>query len=126
MLLHDGRVLLAGGYGGAISEIGAEIYDPGVGRWQAAAPMRASRGGYAALLLLDGKVLVAGGRQGKSSYLDSVEIYDPATNAWSDSASMRSARCDAATIVLSDGRILVTGGHGEGQVLSSAEIYAPE
>lgn len=122
----NGRVLLAGGYATGTGGIGVEIYDPRTGRWEPAAPMRVPREGYAVVALASGKLLVAGGRQGLSTFLESVEIYDPVRNTWTDAAPLRTPRFEAAAVLLADGRVLVTGGSREGRVLSSAEVYEPE
>jgi hypothetical protein len=66
-LLADGKVLVVGGFTdfpclaspGALSS--AEVYDPGVGTFTAAASMMVARGRQAAALLPNGDVLVAGG-----------------------------------------------------------------
>jgi hypothetical protein len=55
-LLSDGRVLA-----GRIDSTGVELFDPDTGSWTTAAPMLRSHG-TPAVLLLDGTVLVAGGR----------------------------------------------------------------
>ena len=56
--LLDGRVLVTDG---TVNSVGADLYDPSSGSWTAAAPMLHSHG-TPAVLLLDGTVLVAGGR----------------------------------------------------------------
>ncbi len=57
--LSDGRVLVAGGWGGGAS---AELYDPATGLWAPTGSMNASRMDHTATLLADGRVLVAAGR----------------------------------------------------------------
>jgi len=79
-LLPDGRVLVAGGSpdsvlaggGPLLTLASAELYDPIRRSWTAAASMDESRFGFAAVLLEDGTVLVAGG------WPASAELYDPA------------------------------------------------
>ena len=84
--------------------------------------MNTPRTGHAAVLLANGKVLVAGGDDPNEQGLASAEIYDPATNKWTSTGSMLTPRVARGAVVLKDGRVLVTGG-GEGRNL--AEIYDP-
>lgn len=66
-LLPDGKVLAAGGYRYSTNPnepeypITAEVYDPANGIWTATANLISARSGHTATLLLNGKVLVAGG-----------------------------------------------------------------
>jgi Galactose oxidase, central domain/Kelch motif len=83
-LLPDGMVLVAGGVrlvSGSISDVNlasADLYDPGTGAWTAAAGMAVARDGHTATLLLDGKVLVAGGGSNMlATDQASAELYDP-------------------------------------------------
>jgi Kelch motif len=108
--LLDGRVLLAGGvppttYYSAPATASAEIFDPNTGQWTPTSSMAVARADAAAALLPDGRVLVAGGRNG-SSFLQSVEIYDPVTETWSTAGSMMS-NYPAQAILLTDGRVLL-------------------
>jgi len=78
------------------------------------------RRGHTATLLLDGRVLVAGGDAPGSA-----EIYDPATGTFAITGTMNvAARGGHAAARLADGRVLVTGGIGNG-VEASAELYDP-
>jgi galactose oxidase-like protein len=127
-LLPNGKVLIAGGLAGRVFEGGpgvvatTEIYDPATGHFTRGPSMITPRTGHAAVLLANGKVLVAGGAGSDEQGLTSAEIYDPATNKWSATGSMLTARVARTAVVLKDGRVLVTGG-GEGKNL--AEIYDP-
>src|SRR5450759_4633159 len=75
-LLPDGKVLVAGGYGGNGALASAERYDPGSGSWTAAGSMVTPRQSHTATLLPDGKVLVAGGF-GAEAPVVTAELYDP-------------------------------------------------
>jgi len=80
---------------------------------------------HTATLLLDGRVLVAGGENALGS-LNSVELFDPATGLWSAAASMQQARSQHTATLLPDGRVLVAGGFpSAGVATSGAEIYDP-
>ena len=78
-LLPGGRVLVADGANGVVDafpSISARLYDPGTGSWSPAGDMLEARGSHTATLLLDGRVLVAGGALGTSAGA-SAELYDP-------------------------------------------------
>jgi hypothetical protein len=127
-LLNDGRVLIAGGYGGGtLSLKSAEIYDPATGRFTATGSMLTARRDAAATLLTDGRVLIAGGLdQNATKALASAEIYDPATGKFTATGSMATARTSFAAVGLENGTVLVTGGmNTAGAALKSAELYDP-
>ncbi|HEU5397226.1 MAG TPA: kelch repeat-containing protein, partial [Verrucomicrobiae bacterium] len=115
-LLPNGKVLVAGG--GDYSGMGitptatAELYDPSSGTWTATTSMSTGRYSHAAVLLPNGRVLVAGGSTG-SSLLSSVEIYDPATASWKSNASMLTASINCRLFTLADGTVLMVGSDTE-------------
>ena len=120
-LLHDGRVLLAGGEGLP------ELYQPTTGTWSTAAPGILSLGGQTATLLPDGTVLFAGGWDGVTPIAAS-QIYDPTLSAWTPASPMHEPRVSAQTVLLADGRVLVVAGASnvKGDLgLTSAELYDP-
>ena len=120
-LLTDGRVLVAGGAFPDTSigpEAGAEVYDPGTGTWSATGAMTSPRAYQAASLLPDGRVLVAGGWDGRA-FLSSAEVYDPTSGTWSATGGMTTIRVDAHAILLNNGKVLVVLGDGS----TSAELY---
>jgi Galactose oxidase, central domain/Kelch motif len=126
-LLPNGQVLIAGGLAGRVFEGGpgivssTEIYDPQTGHFSAGPKMTIPRTGHAAVLLANGKVLIAGGADRDEHPLSSSEIYDPASKRFTPTASMHVPRIAKAAVLLKDGRVLVTGG-GDGR---QAEIYDP-
>ncbi len=77
-LLHDGRVLITGGF--AEDNEGrpfasAERYDPDQGVFTKTGSLTTGRQSHTATLLLDGRVVIAGGYDG--TYLAGAELYDP-------------------------------------------------
>ena len=78
-----------------------------------------------AVVLPDGKVLVAGGVE-----LASAEVYDPVTGAWTATGSMGAPRYGQAMTLLPNGKVLVAGGAtspvgSQSFLLASAELYDP-
>jgi len=133
-LLANGKVLVAGGTDGtgtAKSENiikSAELYDPSAGVWTATGSMTTPRAQHTATLLPNGKVLVAGGYNGKidNNLLASAELYDPATGRWTVTGSLNIARCFHTATLLSNGKVLVAGGCGEtDHQPASAELFDP-
>lgn len=107
----------------------AEIFDSATQTWQRTADMSVGRVGESATLLLDGRVLVAGGATGgaqNATALASAEIYDPVSNTWTATGSMHIARGLHSAGLLPSGKVIVTGGKcGSSCVTASAEIYDP-
>jgi len=90
--------------------------------------MATARDGHTATLLLDGRVLIAGGADaepGKCNYdpLATAELYDPATGTFIPTGSMTATRIRHTATLLSDGRVFIAGGDGSGK--ASAELYDP-
>jgi trimeric autotransporter adhesin len=136
VLLRDGRVLVVGGITLAVREGGlfpsratdAEIYDATANRWSTTAPMGNNRLGQTATLLADGRVLVAGGQDGVTTFR-STEIYNPTEDRWISAGPMGVGRWGHAAALLPNGDVFVVGGTGEESnppsIALSAEIYDP-
>ncbi|APV50536.1 hypothetical protein BWI17_13045 [Betaproteobacteria bacterium GR16-43] len=120
--LNDGRVMVAGSPYAAP----AAIYDPVTVQWTALPPMVSARERGAAVVLDDGRVLVAGGRDwwGTATTAHLAEVYNPATNAWSPAGSMSTARVSFTLTKLADGRVLAAGGI-PGLATALADLYDP-
>src|SRR6184192_3520023 len=78
-----------------------------------------ARNGHTATLLPNGKVLIAGGRNGNSG-LARAELYDPASGTWSATGSLATARAFHTATLLPNGKVLVAGGGN-----NSAELLLP-
>ncbi|MFA3784177.1 kelch repeat-containing protein [Melioribacteraceae bacterium 4301-Me] len=132
-LLNNGNILVAGGYRVTdnLSNFeylrNCEIYDPDIEKWETAAQLNRGRYDHTAVLLNDGRVLVAGGTAETVGTTRSSEIYDPVENSWSVIASMNESRSDPASVLLQNGNVFVSGGDSVGvgiiPVKRSAEVY---
>ena len=81
----------------------------------------------AAVMLEDGRLLIAGGANGNLIY-SSTEVYDPATGSWASAGQMGEPRAYFHTAtLLANGAVLVTGGVKDQTfaVLDTAELYDP-
>jgi N-acetylneuraminic acid mutarotase len=117
-LLHDGRVLVAGGSGSlGLLVVQAELYDPATGTWTDTG-IHAARLRPTATLLHNGSVLLVG----ETSF---AEVWDPATGAWNFAGFLNGVRQAHTATLLHDGRVLVAGGTDPSGILSSAELYDP-
>jgi N-acetylneuraminic acid mutarotase len=109
--------------GGDDSDVTPQL--PPVGSWSEAPALATIRGTATAVVLEDGKVLVAGGGVGAIP-VAAAELFDPVTNAWASTGELNVARRGHSAVLLADGRVLVAGGRGaDGDPLASAEIYDP-
>lgn len=109
LALPDGAALLLA----SLSDpdvILTELWEPETG-WREGATADGGRTKFGAVVLRDGRVLVAGGGDARAQSLASASIYDPAAATWAPIAPMAQARTDPATALLPDGRVLVAGGY---------------
>lgn len=113
----NGRLHLIGGwnYSNSASDSVAthDIYDPATNTWTAAAPLATARNAAAAAVL-DGRIVVIGGRSpgiraSDQTSLASCEIYDPATDRWSAGPALPLARASLAAATLG-GKLYAFGG----------------
>lgn len=137
-LLPDGKVLLAGGQvtdDNGNGNDSAELYDPTTQTFTAISNrLTVPRGSHVAVLLPNGKVLLAGGFNMGFNDLpvahNTAELYDPAAQTFTAiSAKMTSSRSDSpAATLLPDGKVLIAGGQRSskgGVILNNAELYDP-
>ena len=88
---------------------------------------------HAATLLLDGRVLVAGGdvyavnRNTTGPPVSSAQLYDPESGTWTATSNMSVAHETHVAELLPDGTVFVAGGYSVkgGEILASAERYEP-
>jgi WD40 repeat protein len=130
--LPDGRILIVGGVGtngvdmsnnnaGGTFFASAEIYDPATASFTPTGSMATPRGLHTAVLLPNGKVLVAGGFNATGN-LASAELWDPATGTFGPTGTMGSTRSQHTATLLPNGKVVVIAGFG---APSTAEIYDP-
>lgn len=123
-LLHDGRVLVAGGRnssgGRSSTDIrglkSAEIYNPATDTWKLVPHLLHSpRVDHTATLLDDGSVVLTGGATtyyhgGTSEPTGAVEVFHPEAGTLTDLPPLPQPRLKHSATLLSDGRILVVAG----------------
>src|SRR5205807_892047 len=113
--------------GSAVAE--SELYNPTTGKWSLTASNVIPRFDHTATLLVDGRVLAAGGvsSTGDCSTNVTSETYDPTTGMWFLAGRLPSpvGTGQSATLLL-DGRVLVSGGGDRcGNVFNAAAIFDP-
>ncbi|MEO6795518.1 MAG: kelch repeat-containing protein [Candidatus Dormibacter sp.] len=100
-----------------------------LGGWSTAGALRTGRAQHTATRLLDGRVLVTGGRDRGDQALASTELFDPKTGRWQAGAALDAARVDQTATLLLNGRVLVAGGFdrldARERSLATAEIFDP-
>ncbi len=79
-LLTGGKVLVAGGANGTVSQSSAELFNPTNTSFSITGSMANARSGVSSALLLDGSVLVAGGTTDGVTRLASAERFSPQDN----------------------------------------------
>ena len=93
--------------------------------WTATAkPITRGLGTGAAVLLPDGKVLVAGGGIYPPD-APSAELYDPDTGSWTATGDMNAPHDGPTATLLHDGTVLVAGRSTSASSSRSAELYDP-
>jgi len=130
-LLLNGTVLVAGGAIDPESRApvnSAETYDPATNAWSTTGAMGEPRSGHVAVLLEDGRVLVAGGTGSTFEGLATAELYDPTTRTWTSAGALSTALDWLAATRLGTGDVLaVSQNHAElyDHVAGSWSVTAP-
>jgi hypothetical protein len=133
--LANGRVLVLGGRTGVCRPPGfcgvalatAELYDPATGTFAPAGALAAARYRHTAVLLPDGRVLVAGGWTTGAAFdeVATYELFDPATGTSDPAGDMRFPRALHTATLLNDGRVLVAGGGDDLFPTARTELFDP-
>jgi Kelch motif/Galactose oxidase, central domain len=97
----------------------------GVGSVTPATPMLEPRSGHSATLLLDGKVLIAGGMRRNQDFYRSAELFDPATGKFQPTGDMAIAAVGRSAVLLRSGKVLIVGGWIGHGCTDSTELYDP-
>ena len=133
VLLPNGNVLVMGGCIASdclgSTTRSAEVYNPGTGNWMVTGLMKTARAEFVAVLLPNGKVLVAGGCtsydvNGCRAVTAAAELYNPSTGVWSSTGALRAARMAMTATMLMNGKALIAGGEtSASDSLGSSELY---
>jgi hypothetical protein len=146
--LSNGSVLVAGGQaadGGVRVLATTWVYNPTLDSWSRRSDLRVGRTGGEAVLLTDGRVLIAGGNvplatpvprtDGGTDYYEitsSAEVFDPQANAWRPVGPMHVGRGAFALVALEHGAALAAGGCSatnpgffQGGAVNTTELFDP-
>ncbi len=102
-----------------------------LGTFRPTGSMTMPRTFHTATLLLDGRVLIAGGNYGSiaggnNRSTNSAELFDPSTGSFSPTGPMTTGRALHTATLLADGKVLIAGGgFGSNASPNSAELYDP-
>jgi hypothetical protein len=133
-LLPSGKVLITGGFTSAevnqqaASLASTEVYDPATGTFSPAGDMAVARGGHAATLLQDGRLLITGGYAAagpSTTVASSAELYQPSTGVFASAGKMTASREEHTATLLTNGQVLIAGGATATEVMATAELYDP-
>ncbi|SMF98496.1 Kelch repeat-containing protein [Burkholderia singularis] len=120
-LRHGTAVLVAGGItqsGDTLQLVERYDADPVSPRWTTVAPMTHPRQGASAIVLPDGKVVVAGGVPASGT----LEVYDPDGDRWEAPVPLKYDRLYYPAMAIVDGgKVLIAAGGND----KAAEIYDP-
>ncbi|HEU5326498.1 MAG TPA: kelch repeat-containing protein [Thermomicrobiales bacterium] len=135
-LLPDGSVMVVGGVEGGFwpwqndGLTSVERYLPAKNRWITLASLPQGVTEHSAVVLPDGRLLIAGGRDrdGVPSHATTaVWAYDLAQNRWQARAPLHLPRAGGVGVALADGRALIIGGVAAlyPSLAPSVEVYDP-
>ncbi len=105
-----GSVLIAGGGDVSAPSDSAEVFNPETATFSPVGAMTTARTLQAAVLLANGRVLIAGGQGSAAEFLLSAELFDPAHATFSATGPMHNIHAGATVTVLENGDALIAGG----------------
>jgi formylglycine-generating enzyme required for sulfatase activity/uncharacterized protein YjbI with pentapeptide repeats/alpha-tubulin suppressor-like RCC1 family protein/N-acetylneuraminic acid mutarotase len=117
VLLHNSRLWVIGGKNqtdalGGNSLATVESYDPASNSWQTESSLNLERA-WPYAWQVNGKMYVAGGRDGNDYNLDSIEYYDTQTESWVISGNLPLAIHGGDAVVINDQIFFAGGSSGE-------------
>ncbi len=122
--LGSGAVLVSGGTDGGVGALSsAEFYSNG--RSSKSFALTTGRAHHTSTVLIDGRVLLAGGLDVSGAPLANAELLDLSSGQPGVLIALQHARAFHTATLLPDGRVLLTGGVTDGGVASSSELFSP-
>lgn len=97
---------------------------PSGGTWINTVDLPVARYNHSAILLEDGRVLIAGGSPAQNPETADCQLYDPAIATWTGTGSLKIARATNLAVRLNDERVLIAGGNSISSS-TTAELYDP-
>ena len=118
--LADGRIISAGGFGPKGSLASAEIYDPNSKSWTLIEPLPEKKVGPTGTRLLNGTILVLGGRFSEAILLNPISL------SWTSAGKLSQSRKGHTATITNDGSVVIIGGEARNSSIhASTEIYKP-
>jgi hypothetical protein len=119
--LTNGRVFVPGSNSTTGQLASTQLYDATKNAFVFGPLMDQPRTYGTAMLLPNGKVLVAGGTEDTTT-----ELYDPTTRTLVPGPAMNSMHLSAVATLMGNGKVLIAGGQGQGgAVTTEVDIYDP-
>ena len=128
----NNKVVVVGGDSGSVSVGNVQLFD-GTSSWSSLTALSATREGHTATALVNGNVLITGGKTvttTTTTILNTTQLFNIASGSgsWSSAGTMAAARqLHTATLlpagIVANGQVLLTGGNNSTGTLGSAELW---
>ena len=115
----EDRIILAGGWTGQRELSRVDAYDLETGSWSRLADMPTARQ-HVGAAVLDGKLYVLGGRDGRSDAIDVAERYDPRTDRWETLPPLPKAAGGLESVTIGGTVVTIGGGDDRGGTVTGA------